>query len=78
MSDKQEEKIREVEEKVEKTNERISVLVGAGIVLVPAMVVGLGWLPAIVLAGAGGGLGSAAHHLRKWWVKRRKRAKRWH
>ncbi len=72
MSDKQEEKIRDLEEKVEKTNERISVLVGAGIVLVPAMVVGLAWPLFLVAVPTGAVGGLAWHHLRKW-VKNRKR-----
>jgi len=66
-----EKKIHELEEKIEKTNERISVSTGAGIVLVAAMVAGSPLLLVVLATAAGAVAGLGVHHTRKWLKNRR-------
>ena len=72
MNDKQEKKIRELEEKVERTNERISTVVGGVIGGGAAIMAGVAWPLFLVAVPTGAVGGLAWHHLRKW-VKNRKR-----
>lgn len=70
MNNDQEKKIRELEERVEKTDERISVYVGAGIAAIAGVMAGVS-APLFVVAGAIGGVaGLGVHHARKWLKKK--------
>jgi len=65
---------KELEKKIEKTNERISVCVGTGIAAMGAVMAGASALLFIAMCGIGGGAGIVVHSTRKW-LKNRKRRK---
>ena len=65
---------KEIEKKIEKTNERISTCAGIGIAALAAAMAGAPWFLFIAACAAGGVGGTAVHEAKKW-MKNRKRRK---
>ena len=70
----EDEEHKEMEKKIEKTNERISTCAGIGIALLGAAMAGASW-PLFIAAGAIGGAGGVMVHSTRKWLKNRKRRK---
>lgn len=73
MGDEQQKKIDELEKKIEKTNERISIIAGTVLIGGPALIVGSSLPVTMVAFAVGGIIGSASHHTRKWMKNRSKK-----